>query len=90
MTEENKIILMDEDGVEREFELVISFDIKDKTYALLAESEDSDDVFPFIIEEDENGEMTLLPVEDDAEFELISETYDQIMEEEFGDDEDEE
>ncbi|MEG2642686.1 MAG: DUF1292 domain-containing protein, partial [Eubacterium sp.] len=73
-----------------EFELVISFDIKDKTYALLAESEDSDDVFPFIIEEDENGEMTLLPVEDDAEFELISETYDQIMEEEFGDDEDEE
>lgn len=90
MTEENKIILMDEDGVEREFELVISFDIKDKTYALLAESEESDDVFPFIIEEDENGEMTLLPVEDDAEFELISETYDQIMEEEFGDDEDEE
>ena len=90
MTEENKIILMDEDGVEREFELVISFDIKDKTYALLAESEESDDVFPFIIEEDENGEMTLLPVEADAEFELISETYDQIMEEEFGDDEDKE
>ena len=34
--EDNKITLLDEDGVERVFELVISFDIEDKTYVLLA------------------------------------------------------
>ena len=46
--EDNKITLLDEDGVERVFELVISFDIEDKTYVLLAESEESEDVFPFV------------------------------------------
>ena len=80
--EENKIMLLDENGVERECELVISFDIGEKSYALLAENEESDDVFPFVVEEDENGEMTLMPVESDEEFKLIEETYDQIMEEE--------
>lgn len=85
--EDNKITLLDEDGVERVFELVISFDIEDKTYVLLAENEESEDVFPFVIREDENGEETLYPVESEEEFALIEQTYEQLMEEEDDDDE---
>ena len=85
--EDNKITLLDEDGVERVFELVISFDIEDKTYVLLAESEESEDVFPFVIREDENSEETLYPVESEEEFALIEQTYEQLMEEDDDDDE---
>ena len=85
----DKIVLLDENNEEREFELVCSFDIGEKHYALLAEDEDSDDVFPFEIIEDENEGMTLVPIESDEEFALIQETYEQIMDEEFGDEEDE-
>lgn len=86
--EDNKVTLLDEDGVERVFELVISFDIEDKTYVLLAEDEESDDVFPFVIREDENGEETLYPVESEEEFALIEQTYEQLMEEEDDDEDD--
>lgn len=83
--DENRIVLLDDEGMEQEFELVVSFDVGDKRYVLLAENEESDDVFPFAIVEDENGEEVLFPVEDEEEFKLIQEAYDSLM-----DDEDEE
>lgn len=79
--EDNKVILLDENGEEKEFELVISFDVEDKTYVLLAEDEESDDVYPFYIGTDDDGQEVLLPVGED-EFALVEETYNQIMEEE--------
>ncbi len=77
---EDKILLIDENGEEREFELIVSIDIEDKTYVLLSEDEDSDDVYPFVIGQDEEGEV-LMPVEDEDEFQLIEEAYSQLMEE---------
>lgn len=86
---EEKIMLVDDTGVEREFELVVSFDIEDKTYVLLSENEESDDVFPFVVTEDEDGEV-LMPVEDEAEFDLVAAAYEEIMDElDDEDDEDE-
>lgn len=83
--EENRIVLLDEEGVEQEFELVISFDVEDKRYVLLAEDEESDDVFPFEVIVDENGMETLRPVEDEAEFALIEEAYDALVDEDEDD-----
>ena len=83
--EENKIVLLDDDGKENEFELVMSFDVEDRTYVLLATDEESEDVFPFVIQEDENGEEVLMPVENEEEFALIEETYAQLAEEEDDD-----
>lgn len=77
---EEKIMLVDDSGTEKEFEIVVSFDIEDKTYVLLSENEESDDVYPFVVTEDEDGEV-LLPVEDEAEFEMVAAAYDEIMEE---------
>ena len=51
---------------------------------LLTEGEESDDVFAFFIDEDEEGEI-LVPVEDEAEFALIEAEYDRIMDEEYDD-----
>lgn len=76
---EEKIVLIDENGEEREFELVVSIDLNEKTYILLSENEESDDVYPFVIGEDEQGEV-LLPVETEEEFAMIEEAYDQLME----------
>lgn len=86
---EEKIMLVDDTGVEKEFELVVSFDIGEKTYVLLSENEESDDVFPFVITEDEDGEV-LMPVEDEAEFALIEAAYDEIMDEEYEDEDEDE
>lgn len=80
--DEQMIVLVDEDGTERSFELVASLDIEDKNYVLLAENEESDDVYAFIVSEDENGEMTLSPVEDEAEFAKVAEAYDALFDEE--------
>ena len=54
---EEKIILEDENGVAREFDLEVSFPLGEKTYVLLTEGEESDDVFAFFIDEDEDGEI---------------------------------
>ncbi|WKY43851.1 DUF1292 domain-containing protein [Eubacteriaceae bacterium ES2] len=78
---EDKIVLIDENGEEREFEMVVSMDLEGKTYVLLSENEESDDVYPFVITEDEEGEV-LMPVESEAEFAMIEEAYEALMEEE--------
>jgi len=81
------IFLVNDDGIEKEYEVVESFDIEEKSYLLLSENEESDDVFPFFIIIDENGEEGLMPVEDEAEFALIAEFYDNL---DYDDEEDEE
>ena len=78
---EEKVIIVDETGAEKEFELVVSFDIEDKTYVLVSENEESDDVYAFIKAD------RLIPVEDDAELALIEAKYDEIMEIDDHDDE---
>lgn len=84
------IFLVSDDGVEKEYEVVESFDIGEKTYLLLSENEESDDVFPFFIALDEDGEEILVPVEDEAEFALIEAAYDEEYDDEEEDEEEDE
>lgn len=81
MMEEEAIVLVDEDGNEVSFELVANLEIDGTKYVLLAENEESDDVIPFIMEEDENGEIALRPVEDEDEFEKVAAAYDALFDE---------
>ncbi|MGI6108796.1 MAG: DUF1292 domain-containing protein [Eubacteriaceae bacterium] len=80
MDESNRFLLKNENGEEQEFELVVSLDIDDKTYILLADEGD-DSVYPFVIRTDEDGEEMLYPVEDEDEFKLIEEAYDALSDE---------
>ncbi|WP_243136623.1 DUF1292 domain-containing protein [Acetobacterium paludosum] len=86
--EEETISLIDDEGNEKDYEVVIRFDIEDKEYVLLSEDEESDDVYAFLITEDEEGQV-LMQVEDEAEFALVAEAYDELMDEMDEEDDDE-
>lgn len=80
------IKLIDEDGNEIEFELVMSIEANDNNYAILAplemsEDEDEDEAFIFRVEEDEDGEMVLEPIEDEEEYAMVVAVYETLVEE---------
>ncbi len=82
------ITLVDENGIEREFEIVDSLVTENNEYFALiptetAENVASDDGELFILKvvEDENGEEFLEPIEDDDEYEEISEIFIDRLEE---------
>lgn len=75
--EDNKIVLRNENDEEQAFELVITLEMNDKTYVLLADDEHNG-IYPFIYEYDEENGESLYPVEDEEEFKLISDAYDQL------------
>ncbi|MFA0816434.1 MAG: DUF1292 domain-containing protein [Anaerofustis sp.] len=71
---EDKILLINEDGQEVEFMIDDQFEFEEKTYLVLCENDDSEDALLFRLEE-EDGEMVLKEVEDEDEFERVSEYY---------------
>ena len=81
------VTLVDENGVENEFEIVDSLVTDNNEYFALiptetAENIDSDDGELVILKVvEENGEEFLEPIEDDEEFEEISEVFMDRLEE---------
>ncbi len=72
------IMLVDDNGEEQLFELVVTFDVGEKTYAILAQ-ENSDDAFAVRIEGDINDEEAeLVPVFDDEEFAQVAAAYEEL------------
>ncbi|MCZ1140799.1 DUF1292 domain-containing protein [Clostridioides difficile] len=67
--EENIINLIDENGVESQFEIILTLEAEGKEYAIL---------MPL---DDEEGEI-LIPLESDEEYETVVAVYTAIMEEE--------
>lgn len=92
--EDETIVLYDEDGEEQRFELIASLSVEDKDYVVVrpAEDEDSEDGYILRVDKDENGEEIFLGVEDDDEFDIVVEAYNELMddydEDEYYDDED--
>lgn len=76
----NVIVLTDEDGIEREFEVVTKLEIEENEYFIVAPTDDEDaDAIALKVEKNDNGEEVLVVVEDDEEFEMIQEAYDTLM-----------
>ena len=72
------VILLDENGEEQVFELVVTLDVGEKTYAILAQ-DGSEDAFAVRIEGDLNDEEAeLVPVVDDEEFAMVAAAYDEL------------
>lgn len=82
--------LTDEEGNEIEFELIGVTEYKNNTYYAMIPVEDEgkegDDGFTeYVIlraEEDENGETTLITLEDDEEFDDVADLFDDMFSEE--------
>lgn len=80
------ITLLDEEGQEVEFELVMTIEANDNNYAILAplevsDDEDEDEAYIFRVEEDEDGEMVLEPIEDEEEYAMVVAVYETLVEE---------
>lgn len=86
---DHTIMLTNEDGEEKAFTLICTLEANKQTYAILAE-EDTDSAIAMRVEGETDDDMTLAPVEDDAEFALVADVYDKIDPEDLWTDDDEE
>ena len=77
------ILLNDEEGNEIEFDVLTKLDIEDKEYIIVAPTGEEDiDAIALRIDKDAEGNDILVTIEDDEEFEMISEAYETIFSEE--------
>ena len=80
--EEIIITLIDEDGQEAEFEIVLSLEAEGKEYAILLPLDDEtcDEALIFRIDSDEQGDI-LVPLEDEEEYQIVVDVYNTLMDE---------
>ncbi|KNF09880.1 protein of unknown function DUF1292 [Gottschalkia purinilytica] len=83
MDNENNIIsLIDEEGVEQDFEVIATFDVEENEYAVLYPlSEEDEEAYILKVEYDENGELILTNIEDKDEFDDVVAAYEAIVDE---------
>jgi uncharacterized protein YrzB (UPF0473 family) len=85
MEEPEIIYIPDEEGNEEEFEVIMKFEVDgtDKKYMMVVPvegDEDSDEVYAFRYEEDENGDdLKLYTIEDEEEWNVVEETFNTLM-----------
>lgn len=81
MLEEKEIMsFRDEEGNKVDFEAVAKIYLKEQGYLLLSPvDEDSDDMFAFRIDINDEGKEELNLVEDDKEFEEIKKEYKKLL-----------
>jgi len=84
------VTLIDEDGKEIEFEHLDTIELNDKEYVILApvadDSAEDDDVSEIVIlrvSTDENGEETLVSVDDEKELDEVFNEFKSLYEEDF-------
>jgi len=85
------VTLTDEEGVERDFEVIGSLDLDDNVYLALvpADGEDSDEyIILKLVEED--GEEVLITIDDDDEFDKVADAFENEVLAEYDYDEEEE
>lgn len=88
MEEENKVVLLDEEGAEHEFEHLDTFEYNGEAYVVLiplAEDaeEEADEVLIFRLVTDEEGQEALYAIEDEAELDMVFEEFKNRMRDEF-------
>ncbi|MFC0212527.1 DUF1292 domain-containing protein [Paenibacillus chartarius] len=94
LLEEPEIIYIpDDEGNEEEFEVIMKFEVdgSDNKYMMVVPvdaDEESDEVYAFRYEEDENGDdLKLFTIEDEEEWNIVEETFNTLMAEYEEDDE---
>ncbi|GEL13339.1 hypothetical protein FC15_GL001487 [Lapidilactobacillus concavus DSM 17758] len=89
--EQRQISLVDDQGNEELYEILFTFDSEDydRSYVLLipagAQDNEQVDIYPFAYTPDENGDATsgdLMPIEDDAEWDMVQGVLDVFLNDE--------
>ena len=75
--------LIDQDGNEIQFEIILTLEAEGKEYAILMPLDDNEaeEALIFRIDSDEEGDI-LTPLENDDEYETVVAVYNTLMEEE--------
>ncbi|MFT8313528.1 MAG: DUF1292 domain-containing protein [Clostridium sp.] len=75
------ITLLDEDGNEVDFEVITKLDIEESEYVIVAPKDDNDNSEAVVlrIDIDEDGNDILYTVEDEDEFNMVSEAYEALF-----------
>lgn len=81
--EENIVVLTDDEGNDHEFEVLEIMELDDAQYAILLplcdcdedEDEEEEEAIILKIELDENGEEILCDIEDDEEWEMVAQAW---------------
>lgn len=87
--EEDTFTLTDEEGVERDFDVLAKMEFEGNIYyALIPTDSDEEEyiVLKYII--DENDDEVLITVDDDAEFERVAEAFNDELTMEYDEEED--
>ena len=80
----DKITLLDEEGVETEFDVLTKLDIEDNEYVIVVPSdsdESEDEAIALKIVKDEEGNDVLATIEDEEEFQMVAEAYEAVFQE---------
>jgi len=94
MSEEDVVILTDEDGNEVRFLHIMTFDFEDSFYVALTPEESVDGIEPgevllLEIVEDEDGDDCYVPIEDEAKLDRVWEEFERLYYEDDDEDDDE-
>ncbi len=81
--EDRTLRVVDEEGNEKDFEIVLTFksDQTGKSYVVYKEPGDSDEVFAASYDENDTDGGALVPIESDEEWDIIEEVLNTFMEE---------
>ncbi len=87
--EQSIVVLTDDEGCDHEFELLQILEIEEVKYAILlsleGDEDEEDEAFILRIGVDDSGEEVLYDIEDDAEWEMVAQAWQECVGEDWDD-----
>ena len=81
--EPDRVTLTDEEGVEREFDIIGTLELDGNQYFALVAVDGNEDEYIILKSVEENGEEVLITIDDDDEFDKVADAFDNEMMEEY-------
>lgn len=81
--EPDRVVLTDEEGVEREFDIIGAMELEGNRYFALVAVDGAEDEYIVLKELEEDGEAVLITIDDDDEFDRVADAFDNEMMEEY-------
>ena len=77
--EPDRVTLTDEEGVEREFDIIGTLEMDGNEYFALVAVDSNEDEYIVLKVVEENGEEVLITIDDDDEFDKIADIFDDMF-----------
>lgn len=81
------VVFRDENGEEVTFEVIDFIEVNDQEYVIAAMPDNDDEAFILRVESDDEGNETYITIDDDEEWEVVAEAYEELLDADEADDE---